>query len=158
MRNNKILWVGAALLTGGALFFIAKRRKKTLDNNTITDSLPSTSNSIRPVNYPILPKGNDQFPLKFGSEGDNVRKWQQYLQNKLGKTRYPDKWITGLFREQTEKATIDAKGVKEVSKAMFDQVSGKLINTASNNAKVSLNPLENAAKGWKFALQKLIQK
>ena len=62
----------------------------------------------------IVTREKSEFPLKRGSKGSNVTKWQTYLQ-----TINPAIVADGVFGPKTEAATILAIGTTTVSKKDF---------------------------------------
>jgi LPXTG-motif cell wall-anchored protein len=141
MKTNKFLmWGGAALLTGAAAYFIVKKRKQ---KQSLQPGLPvneSTNGNFKPVaSNPV----KSDFPLQIGSRGENVKKLQTYLNQKVNAGLVVD----GIFGAKTAEAVKKAIGTDKVSQEMFMKYIGipsgqdgnKLMNFAQQ-ALTAINP------------------
>jgi len=98
-----------------------KQKAKTIDfsESSGTDELPiqtvvpKTTSSV---------KRNDDFPLKMGSKGENVRKLQEYLIAKHGKSILPKYGADGDFGNETKAALLKASLPTSIDKSTFDSL------------------------------------
>lgn len=83
-------------------------RKKTVTTTTTT-VISSPSN-------PVISSGSG-FPLQYGSRGENVKKWQKYLNGK-GAKLVED----GIWGDLTEAASLKYMGFNSVTEQYFNTV------------------------------------
>lgn len=105
MNKNLIYWGIGGIVTSLAVYYLYKKiTAPTLtfgEIDEIEDDEIITPEPSKPV------KTNDDFPLKKGSVGNNVRKLQRFLKSKglqLGTTGANSDGVDGIFGELTKGA------------------------------------------------------
>lgn len=86
-------------------------------NNKNKQPVVTTSTTV--VNQPSNPNssGNDSFPLKYGSRGANVSKWQTYLNSKGANLK-----IDGIWGPLTDAASLKYSGFNSITQEYFNAV------------------------------------
>lgn len=107
-RNTWII-IGVVVLIIIIVIVVNKRNKTT--TTTLTTTTPVNQASFVPTST-----GNN-FPLQYGSRGDNIAKWQKYLNTK-GAGLKED----GVWGPLTEAASLKYMGFNSVTKEYFDAV------------------------------------
>jgi len=127
-NNSKYLIIGGVTILGGlgAYYWIKKRKasKAALMENQSISQNTSVSNVI----------ANSGFPLQSGSRGENVKRVQAFLNQKLNAGLVVD----GIFGPNTLKALKALNGNSSVSESEFKQYIGTPIQTPSI---LSINPV-----------------
>lgn len=75
-----------------------------LSNDTTAVKPKAKTTTTTPVYKPIVTERSDDFPLKKGSKGENVRKLQEALITKYGKQTLPKYGTDGDFGSETQNA------------------------------------------------------
>ena len=108
---KKWLLIGLGVAATGALSYFGwqywkKKKEESASDETDTPDFPAeTTSSYTPKpKAPATPPRNDDFPLKKGSKGTNVKALQQYLLNKLGAASLGKAGADGDFGSKTEEA------------------------------------------------------
>lgn len=109
-NTKKWLLIGLGVAGAGALSYFGwqywKKRKEaeSSSNENDTPDFPADTTSSYIPKPKAAPKRNDDFPLKKGSKGENVRALQQVLISKLGKDALGKAGADGDFGSKTEAA------------------------------------------------------
>lgn len=98
----------AAVILVIILIIYFSTRKKTI-TTTITEP------AIQPANN--SGSGNDNFPLRLGSRGANVSKWQAYVNSKGGKLT-----VDGIWGPLTEADSLKWTGFNSITEQYFNTV------------------------------------
>jgi peptidoglycan hydrolase-like protein with peptidoglycan-binding domain len=159
-RNKQIILGSAVVLSGIAGYFFLKNRKKKkllMHNNT---GLPNESTNGQNINnqatvYKPPVSIKSEFPLQIGSRGENVKKLQSFLNQKINAGLVVD----GVFGSKTAEAVKKAIGSSQVSESMFKQYigapvisAGAGISAGNPAGNFSLNPFANIANAASQAL------
>jgi hypothetical protein len=145
MNKKLLMWGGAALLTGAAAYFIIKKRKQKQLLPPGTPVNESTNGNFKPVttnqvsNSPV----KSDFPLQIGSRGENVKKVQTFLNQKINAGLIVD----GVFGAKTAAAVQQVIGSPIVTEGTFvkyigapaGQSQSKLLDFAKS-ALTAINP------------------
>jgi peptidoglycan hydrolase-like protein with peptidoglycan-binding domain len=159
-RNKQIILGGAVLITGiaGYFFFKNKKKKKLLMQNNVNQPYQSTNgqninNQVTVYKPPVTVKS--EFPLQIGSRGENVKKLQSFLNQKINAGLVVD----GVFGSKTAEAVKKAIGSTQVSESTFKQYigaplisAGAGISAGNPAGNFSLNPFANIANAATQAL------
>lgn len=98
-------WIIIAIVIIILIIYLATRSKNPTITTTTTTVVPALTN---------VSSGNG-FPLQMGSRGDNVKKWQTYLNSK-GATLVVD----GIWGVKTEAASLKYAGFNSVTQDYFN--------------------------------------
>lgn len=109
------LYIGIFLVVIILIILFIRNRNKTTTTTTTTTTIPSTTSSA--ITNITAPTKNDSFPLSYGSRGENVKKWQMYLNSK-GSTLTVD----GIWGPLTEAASIAKTGYNFITENYFKSV------------------------------------
>lgn len=110
-KNNGKKWllIGLGVAATGALSYFGwqywkKKKEDNSSNENDTPDFPAENTSSYNPKPKAAPQRNDDFPLKKGSKGANVKALQQYLLSKLGATALGKGGADGDFGSKTEEA------------------------------------------------------
>lgn len=109
MKNKKVVILVVAIGIVALSYFLIKKKKAQKE----ADSLFNQSQS------PSQPVSNDEFPLKNGSKGDNVKKLQDYLNLNI-KPPMAKLKVDGMFGPATEAALSSVTSKKTMTKEDFN--------------------------------------
>lgn len=159
---NKNLLIGAGVLIAGiAGYLVLKKRKQNQGLNQPQNLSPvnqSTNGQSKQVQS-YSPPAKSEFPLQIGSRGDNVKKLQAFLNQKINAGLNVD----GVFGSKTAEAVKKTIGSSQVSESMFKQYIGAPVLSAGAglstgtqaNSSFSLNPFTNFTNAAAQALSLL---
>ncbi|PWV45929.1 peptidoglycan-binding protein [Chitinophaga sp. S165] len=104
-------------------------------------SIPDNVN-IPPISIPNRGSGKstkatDDFPLKKGSKGDNVRKFQEALIRKYGSKTLPKYGADGDFGSETANALVKLKMPVSISETFFNVLTQGSDTTAGSSTNLS---------------------
>jgi peptidoglycan hydrolase-like protein with peptidoglycan-binding domain len=127
-KNSKRKWlfIGLGVTATGALSYFGWQyfKKNKAKSNEIPDEVPDVnddqSSSYTPPKYKPTQTRNDNFPLKKGSKGENVKALQQVLIAKLGKDALGKSGADGDFGSKTEAALIKAGLSTSIDETTFN--------------------------------------
>lgn len=151
------LWV-AGTATVGTLAFLGWRyfnKQKENDNDTVPYTpLPAPAPSPVPVytgGGSYTPKAKDGFPLKKGSNGDNVKKLQQALIKKYGASALPKYGADGDFGTETITALQKNGWDTTIDQDTFNVIVGSTLAPVETFSPKSIaKALYDAAKSKSF--------
>lgn len=142
-----LVGIGAAVVGYGMYELYKKMTSQNQPSTDIETILPESGASLKQVVV-----GNDRFPLKRGSKGNNVRLMQAGLQKILGTEElFKHTRIDGDFGPGTEDALIIAGYPTVVTEPIFlSIIKGERVNKSS----LSTDPRNLAEQLYKYGIQK----
>jgi peptidoglycan hydrolase-like protein with peptidoglycan-binding domain len=110
MNKKTLVILGTSVLAAGALsYLIVRFTRKNKAKEYIEDAYSSVKTAI-----------TGEFPLEYGSRGENVKALQGYLNTKIS-TPYEPLVVDGIFGELTQAALNRTIGKKSIGENEFKQ-------------------------------------
>lgn len=133
MKTSTIYLIAGGLALGGVAVLVLALRKSPEETESPIDVVPPTQSGGGVREFSCNKFG---FPLQFGSCGNNVEKWQQYLNQRRGENLSVD----GKFGALTEAATKRHPALGNMSTFNRGVVSEVDFNMATYQANVGNCP------------------
>lgn len=150
-KKKKALLIGIGVAALGAITYFGwqywKKRKALQSEDNVIDPLPDIPVTPKKKTSKPAPVRNDEFPLKKGSKGENVKALQEALIAKYGKSILPKYGADGDFGSEMVAALKKAGLPEQVNQSTFNVIT----SASALDPKKAAMDLYKAASSKDFA-------